>query len=38
VDSRDMPIKPYTWMHPAARLTDDQVDTLVTWMKSAASP
>ena len=36
VDSRDMPPKPYTWMHADARLTDDQVATLKDAFETAA--
>ena len=35
VGERDMPPKPYTWMHPNARLSDGQVEAVAAWAKSA---
>ena len=32
----EMPPFQYRLMHPAARLTDDQIQTLTAWVKSAA--
>jgi hypothetical protein len=36
VDSRDMPPKPYTWMHAGARLTDEQIEALKDAFETAA--
>ncbi len=37
VEGRDMPPKPYTWMHPEARLSDAQVEELSSWFEKAAA-
>jgi len=31
VDQRSMPLKSYTWMHPEARLTPEQVKLITDW-------
>lgn len=31
VDEGDMPLRSYTWMHPAARLTKEQRQKIVDW-------
>jgi hypothetical protein len=36
VDSGDMPLASYTWAHPAARLSPEQRDRLVTWAQAEA--
>jgi hypothetical protein len=33
----DMPLNSYTWMHPEARLTDAQRQTLIAWAEGAVS-
>jgi hypothetical protein len=35
VESREMPLRGYTWMHPESRLTDQQRARLVQWCKQA---
>jgi hypothetical protein len=37
VEEREMPPKPYLWMHAEARLTDAQVEDLVSWFEKAAA-
>ena len=34
VEESEMPLDSYTWIHSEARLTQEQVDLLVTWAKS----
>ncbi|MFA8451495.1 MAG: heme-binding domain-containing protein [Bacteroidales bacterium] len=29
--AKEMPLKSYTWMHPAARLTEEQRQIIVSW-------
>jgi len=36
VDQHTMPLKSYTWMHPAARLTPAEVKLLTDWAQSLA--
>lgn len=31
VEHRDMPLKSYTWMHPEARLTPEEITLLTEW-------
>jgi hypothetical protein len=31
VKDRDMPLREYTWVHPAARLSDSEVDAIFRW-------
>lgn len=31
VDQRSMPLKSYTWMHPAARLTPEEIRLITDW-------
>jgi Haem-binding domain len=31
VDQRHMPLRSYTWMHPEARLTPEEIRLLVAW-------
>lgn len=33
IKSRHMPMKSYTWAHSEARLSDDDIATLVTWFE-----
>ena len=33
VESGEMPLKSYTWMHPEARLSTEQRNRLVRWMR-----
>ena len=33
VESGEMPLKSYTWMHPEARLSTEQRNRLVQWMR-----
>lgn len=33
VEEKHMPLKSYTWVHPEARLTEEQRATLVQWFK-----
>lgn len=35
VDSGSMPLKSFTWMHPEARLTDEEREELATWFDGA---
>jgi hypothetical protein len=35
IEEGEMPILPYTWMHPNSRLTPAQKEQLVTWMKAS---
>jgi hypothetical protein len=35
VRQRQMPLRPYTWMHPEARLSDDDVQRLCAWTDRA---
>jgi hypothetical protein len=37
VESKEMPERSYTWMHPEARLTDAQRQMLVEWAKAERS-
>ncbi|HXE80475.1 MAG TPA: heme-binding domain-containing protein [Vicinamibacterales bacterium] len=32
---REMPLRPYTWLHPRARLSDADVERLCAWTESA---
>ena len=32
IDEGEMPLAPYVWMHPNARLTDEQKEQLTAWM------
>ena len=32
VEERHMPLDSYTWMHKDARLTDNQIQTLINWV------
>ncbi len=32
----DMPLLPYKWMHPAARLTPEHIQAVTNWMVSAS--
>jgi hypothetical protein len=34
VDEDKMPLRSYTWMHPAARLTDEQRAKIVDWAQT----
>lgn len=34
IDYKTMPMKSYTWLHPKAKLSDDQRTELVNWLKS----
>lgn len=34
IEEGEMPLRPYAWMHPKARLTDKQKEQLATWMKT----
>ena len=34
VEQGDMPLRSYTWMHPAARLTPEQRSKLVDWAQA----
>ena len=34
IEEGEMPLRPYAWMHPKARLTDKQEEQLATWMKT----
>jgi hypothetical protein len=36
VESGDMPLRSYTWMHPKSRLNAQQRDELVKWTRSEA--
>jgi len=33
VEDKEMPLNSYTWTHTEARLTDDQIKTVVDWAK-----
>lgn len=33
VESKEMPLKSFTWTHPEARLTDEERQLLVTWFR-----
>jgi hypothetical protein len=37
VEDREMPIRNYTWLHPDARLTDQQRSNLVQWARQAGN-
>ncbi|MGK0387660.1 MAG: hypothetical protein ACI94Y_000386 [Maribacter sp.] len=34
IEDGRMPMKSYTWLHPEAKLTDEQRNKLTAWMKS----
>lgn len=34
IQEKHMPLKSYTWLHPEGKLTDEQNEKLMTWMKS----
>jgi hypothetical protein len=34
VTEKEMPMTPYTWMHPEAKLSDDQRKQLIDWAKA----
>jgi hypothetical protein len=31
VKDRDMPLREYLWLHPGARLSDSDIDTIFLW-------
>ncbi|MFC4721314.1 heme-binding domain-containing protein [Geojedonia litorea] len=33
VEAKTMPLESYTWAHKEARLTEDQINSVVTWAK-----
>jgi len=35
VEDKEMPLDSYTWLHEEARLTDDQIKSILTWAKTA---
>lgn len=35
VEDKEMPLDSYTWTHEEARLTDDQIKAIVTWVQTA---
>jgi hypothetical protein len=37
VNDGSMPLKQYTWLHPSARLTKREVDTVCRWAQEAAT-
>lgn len=37
VEERHMPLKSFTWLHPEAKMTDEQVAELVQWFQQAQS-
>lgn len=37
VEAREMPLSSYTWIHPAARLTDAERARLVQWARQAGN-
>jgi hypothetical protein len=37
VSEKEMPMTPYTWMHPEAKLTEDQRKQLIDWAKAVRS-
>ncbi|GAA4951629.1 heme-binding domain-containing protein [Algibacter agarivorans] len=34
VEDKEMPLKSYTWTHPEAKLTDNQIKSVLDWAKS----
>ena len=34
MEERNMPMKSYTWVHPEAKLSRDQINETITWLKS----
>jgi hypothetical protein len=34
---RSMPLRSYTWIHPGAKLTNHDIDTLCSWADSSSS-
>jgi hypothetical protein len=37
IEEGEMPLLPYTWMHPNSRLTDAQKEQLTAWMKPSST-
>jgi hypothetical protein len=35
IKKKDMPLNSYTWMHPEARLSDEQRQTLIGWAEAS---
>jgi len=35
VEDKEMPLDSYTWTHKEARLTDDQIKAIITWVQTA---
>ena len=33
IENKEMPLPSYTWTHTEAKLTDDQIDAVITWAK-----
>lgn len=33
IESKEMPLKSFTWIHPEARLSDEERQMLVTWFR-----
>ena len=33
IENDEMPLKPYTWMHPEAKLTTEQKQKVIAWAK-----
>ena len=33
LESKEMPLKEYTWMHKEARLSEEQVNSLISWFQ-----
>lgn len=38
IEKHKMPLRSYTWMHPEARLTDEERATIIAWARSAGGP
>jgi len=37
VEKKEMPLPSYTWMHSEAKLTDAQIESIITWAKQVRS-
>lgn len=37
VESKEMPLPSYTWTHGDAKLTDEQINSIISWAKSVRS-
>jgi len=37
VGKKEMPLPSYTWMHSEAKLTDAQIESIITWAKQVRS-